>query len=57
MSLKAITWAWEQREIASSQKIVLLALADHARECGCCFPSTKFIAEKCGMKQRMAQLC
>ncbi len=55
MSLKAITWAWEQREIASSQKIVLLALADHARECGCCFPSTKFIAEKCGMKQRMAQ--
>jgi|TARA_R100001086_G_scaffold89709_2_gene44028 hypothetical protein len=55
VSLKAITWAWEQREIASSQKIVLLALADHARECGCCFPSTKFIAEKCGMKQRMAQ--
>lgn len=55
MSLKAITWAWEQRKIASSQKIVLLALADHARECGCCFPSTRFIAEKCGMKQRMAQ--
>ena len=55
MSLKAITWAWDQREIASSQKIVLLALADHARECGCCFPSTRFIAEKCGMKQRMAQ--
>ena len=55
MSLKAITWAGEQSESASSQKIVLLALADHARECGCCFPSTKFIAEKCGMKQRMAQ--
>ena len=55
MSLKAITWAWDQKEIASSQKIVLLALADHARECGCCFPSTKYIAIKCGMKQRMAQ--
>lgn len=55
MSLKAISWAWDQISLASSQKIVLLALADHARECGCCFPSTKFIAHKCGMKQRMAQ--
>jgi len=46
MSHKATTWAWSVRDVSSSEKLVLLALADrHNADTGDCFPSLDRIAE------------
>ena len=46
MSHKATTWAWSMRDISSSEKLVLLALADrHNADTGDCFPSLDKIAD------------
>lgn len=47
MSARALNWAWGQKPATSSQKLVLAALADRADEDGECFPSLKWISEKC----------
>ena len=52
MSIKAMSWAWEQATTSSGAKLVLLALADHANDDGECWPGMKRIAEKCGMSAR-----
>lgn len=52
MSIKAMSWAWEQTTTSSGAKLVLLALADHANDDGECWPGMKRIAEKCGMSAR-----
>lgn len=52
MSVKAIAWAWEQDVPTSSDKLVLLALADHADDLGVCWPGKKGIAEKTGISDR-----
>ena len=52
MSIKAMSWAWEQATSSSGAKLVLLALADHANDDGECWPGMKRIAEKCGMSAR-----
>lgn len=46
MSVRWITWAWEQETTSSGERLVLLALADHAGEDGECFPSSGRIAAK-----------
>ncbi len=43
MSVDATRWAWMQRDISSTQKIILLTLADRANEYCKCFPSVKRI--------------
>ena len=52
MSIRAMSWAWEQATTSSGAKLVLLALADHANDDGVCWPGMKRIAEKCGMSSR-----
>lgn len=52
MSIKALNWAWEQPTSSSGQKLVLLALADHANDDGHCWPGMKRIADKCDMSAR-----
>lgn len=52
MSIKALNWAWEQATTSSGQKLVLLALADHANDDGHCWPGMKRIADKCAMSAR-----
>lgn len=47
MSVKAMAWAWE-REVPSTAKFVLLALADHADNDGTCWPGQRWVAEKTG---------
>ena len=44
MSNLALTWAWEQTGLTSSEKFVLIALADRADERHSCFPSYERIA-------------
>lgn len=41
MSIDATRWAWKQRGITATQKLVLLALADRADELHECFPSAR----------------
>ena len=50
MSVRAMTWAWEQ-DLKAGTKLVLVALADHADGSGVCWPGHDLIAEKCGMSR------
>lgn len=51
MSVKLMSKAWEM-DIPSGQKMVLLALCDHANDDGECYPSQKNLAKKCSMSSR-----
>lgn len=47
MSLKCLTWAWEQEGIVNqTDLLVLLALADHAGDKNDCYPSQATLARK-----------
>ena len=53
MSLKAISWAFEQDLTPSACKFVLVSLADHADvQTGQCWPSIGFLAKRCCMTER-----
>jgi len=54
MSVKVITWAFAQEVKPSTQKFVLIALADCADDFGLCFPSYNTIADKCGIERKTA---
>ncbi len=47
MSDRASAWAWRQHPKTTSQKLVLMAVADRADEDGECWPSLHWISEKC----------
>lgn len=50
MSIKALNWAW-QAPVKGVQKLVLLALADHADDQGYCWPGVRSLTEKCGISR------
>lgn len=50
MSVRAQTWAWEQK--AGPDKLLLIALADHASEDGRCWPGQERLAAKTEKKVR-----
>lgn len=45
----AMKYAW-QSKLTGSKKLLLLALADHVDEQGCCYPGVSKLAEKCSIK-------
>lgn len=49
MSIRALDWAWRQECANPQEKLVLLALADHAGHEGTCYPATGSIGVKCQM--------
>lgn len=51
MSVKAMTWAFEQ-PLSGNDKVVLLAVADHADDNGFCWPSIERIKEKAHVSRR-----
>ena len=51
MSIKLISKAWEL-DLSQGEKLVLLALCDHANDDGVCYPSQAFLASKCSMSYR-----
>lgn len=51
MSVKAMTWAWEQ-DLKPGPKFVLVALADHSDGNGVCWPGHELIADKCGLSRQ-----
>ena len=55
MSVKAMAAAFQvgiEYELLSTERLVLLCLADHANEAGECFPRMTKIAEKTGVGRR-----
>jgi hypothetical protein len=56
MSIRLMSQVWEDTRIDSqSELLVLLALADHARDDGLCWPSMRSIAVKARIEERSAQ--
>jgi len=55
MSLRAMAWAWAQDTKSSGERLVLLALADHAGEDGECYPHTARLGEKCALDRKTVQ--
>lgn len=54
MSVKASHWAWLQA-LPPPQKVVLLAMADHADDLGRCWPSIGLLARKSCSSPRTVQ--
>lgn len=54
MGVKAISWAFEQ-PLAGNEKTVLLALADHARDDGTCWPGFALVAQKAYVSEKTVQ--
>jgi len=55
MSIEVMGWVWEQPNLTTGQKLVLLALADHAGVDGRCYPSTGRLGERCGLGERQVR--
>ena len=54
MSIEAMTWAFKQ-PLSSHEKVILLAIADHANDDGECWPSIAKVAQKACVSERTAQ--
>lgn len=52
MSLAWISSVWKLADVTSTQKLVLLALADNANDDGSCFPSVPLLARKTCLSDR-----
>jgi hypothetical protein len=52
MSVKAMTYVWENSPYNGNALIVHLALADHADDHGICWPSQQYLADKCKISIR-----
>jgi hypothetical protein len=55
MSIKLMTAVWDREDLSSTQKLVLLSLADWANDEGLCWPSIERLATKTSMAGRSVQ--
>lgn len=55
MSIKVMAQCWEQSQLAGTDLLMLLALADWSDDAGQCYPSIDKLAQKCRMSRRNAQ--
>lgn len=51
MSIQAYKWAWQQKGLKASERIVLLALAEFANETLTCWPSQTTLAKYCEIRR------
>jgi uncharacterized phage protein (TIGR02220 family) len=51
MSVSTMAWAWKQK-CTPTEKLILLALADHANDDGRCWPGMERVAQKTGFTRR-----
>ena len=49
MSREARDWAWVQKDITAPEKLVLLALAEHADDAGVCYPGANRLGKRCNL--------
>lgn len=54
MSVEAMSYVWKTK-LKSSQKLMLLAIADRCDELGVCYPGVERLARKCSVNKRSAQ--
>lgn len=52
MSIKVMTWVWEESTAKGSELLLLLALADNAADDGYCWPKIETLARKIRMSER-----
>ncbi|WP_371932199.1 helix-turn-helix domain-containing protein, partial [Mameliella sp. MMSF_3537] len=52
MSVRVMSLVWERDDLDPYEKLVLLAMADHADDDGRCYPSIRRLCERTGMKER-----
>ncbi|UHD15031.1 DnaT-like ssDNA-binding domain-containing protein [Thiocapsa bogorovii] len=57
MSRAARDWAWDCRGLTPAQRLVLLALAEHADEAGDCWPSLSRLAARAEVDRRTVTRC
>lgn len=55
MSIKVMSWVWDNGPKDPTERLTLLALADWADDTGSCYPSMVGIAEKTGVTERGAR--
>jgi hypothetical protein len=55
VSIEIMSQVWKQAQLAGTELLVLLAVADHARDDGFCWPSIPYVAEKARLSKRQAQ--
>ena len=56
MSIRIMSAVWERDDLTSTQKLVLLALADWANDEGLCWPSIEQLIKKSSLKKRAVQI-
>jgi DNA-binding MarR family transcriptional regulator len=52
MSVRAMAWAWEQHGLSEGEKLLLMAIADHADDDGKAWPSQDRLGQKIGRSER-----
>ena len=57
MSIKLMTYVWDDTRFFGDQLLILLCLADHANDAGECWPSYDRIALRCRCTKRHAIRC
>jgi hypothetical protein len=55
MSVRVMTWVWQNGPTDPTERLILLALADHANDQGECYPSMAGIAAKASVTERGAR--
>jgi len=55
MSVRVMTWVWDNGPDSATEKLVLLALADFCDDAGNCWPSMARIARKACVEDRSAR--
>jgi hypothetical protein len=57
MSIEAMTWVFSHSEATTGDRLVLLALADHANEAWQAYPGVKLMGSKARLSKRQVQRC
>lgn len=55
MGIESYKWGWTVDTSQPMSKLILMALCSFAKDCGCCFPSTRLISQYTGLAQRTVQ--
>jgi hypothetical protein len=55
MSIKIMTWIWENSLEEGTNLLMLLAIADHANDDGVCWPSIARLAQRARVEERQAK--
>jgi hypothetical protein len=48
MSVRIMSQVWELPHLATGERLLLLAIADHCNDDGFCYPSAERLRHKCG---------